>query len=430
MLPLLVRIDNLTTHTSQQLAFMRSPVRIGRNPLNDIVLDAGYISQWHGLVRFDESTTEFFDLGSTNGTLANGTRLEKNQALPVAGNVELRISELRFYCWRGPAPPDLLADKQAQSFGPASRTVVDAERRSRTMDVQAPGLPQVFAAVRHLAPLYDDHRKAWQQLLAGIRQLLSSLPMELQQQAIMVLQREMPTLAEEEEFRTLANDRQVAVAGTAGLQAGAAQILGEFARALVPSLTLTSLDDVEKFLVRTATTMETSARAFVELRKGYSQFGNEMAVRTVNELTPLHQARQPQDVLAYLLDLRADATERIQEFSSAYADIMIHQVALLGGMMEGVRSLLHRLGPDEIEKEVSADHFKLGPLRLPRSLWPFRSRTRWKRFVARHTEFLGEERQLSAAVFGAEFARAYAAVVGEEVQDKSNRLLTEAKPSP
>ena len=36
MMPLLVRVDNLDTQTSQQYAFLKSPVRMGRNPLNDL----------------------------------------------------------------------------------------------------------------------------------------------------------------------------------------------------------------------------------------------------------------------------------------------------------------------------------------------------------------------------------------------------------
>ena len=50
------------------------------------------------------------------------------------------------------------------------------------------------------------------------------------------------------------------------------------------------------------------------------------------------------------------------------------------------------------------------------------ARPRWKRFVARHQEYTQEERQLSAAVFGSEFARGYSAVVGEELSDKSAKL--------
>ncbi len=108
MLPLLIRLDNLEANTSNQHAFLRSPVRIGRNRMNDIALDLPFVSQWHAVVRFDENNTEYIDLGSTNGTLANGQRLARHQPIAVSGNVDLRIGHLRVYCWRGPAPPHLL----------------------------------------------------------------------------------------------------------------------------------------------------------------------------------------------------------------------------------------------------------------------------------------------------------------------------------
>ncbi len=75
MLPLLVRVDNLQAQTSTHFAFERSPVRIGRNQLNDLAFDQPFVSQWHALVRFDDYTTQYFDLGSTNGTLVNAQRV-------------------------------------------------------------------------------------------------------------------------------------------------------------------------------------------------------------------------------------------------------------------------------------------------------------------------------------------------------------------
>jgi predicted component of type VI protein secretion system len=406
VLPLLVRVDDLQTGASQQYAFDRSPVRIGRNPMNDLVLDAGFISQWHGVARFDERTTEYIDLGSTNGTLANGTRLEKHTPIQVAGNVELRVSSLRFFCWRGVVPERVSASRPVvRPLGPHSSLIIDAEKRARLI-----GEGETSLALKELLPLYQQYRTAWSNLMAGVRRALSQMPRHVQDAALVRMQREMPELAGEDEFRLLAADHQIALSGTAALSAGAAQILSEFAKALVPGLMLSSLADVEKLLARAATLLETSARAFVELRKGYEQFGAEMAVGLINEPTPLHLSKDPAEVLRYLLDPNADVSARVQELTSAYADIMIHQVALLNGMMEGVRSLLQRLSPSEIEREMAAR----------RRRWlPFRAGALWRRFVERHREFSEEDRQLSAAVFGTDFARAYAAVVGEEQSPKA-----------
>jgi len=404
--PLLVRVDDLRAGGSRHYAFDRSPVHIGRNQMNDVVLDAPFISQWHGLVRFDEATTEYRDLGSTNGTLANGSALTKQRPVQVAGNVELRVSTLRFYCWRGEVAVSSAASRpDGPSLGPWSDRIVQDEKRARSLGEGGPG---AAPAAHRLQPLHDSYRAAFKALMAGVRDVVAQLPPHERSGALLRFQRDMPALAGEEEFRALAELNEVAVAVTAPMSSGPGRIVDEFARALVPELRLISLADVEKLLVRAATTLETSARALVELRQGQRQFRTEMAVvRTAKEMTPLHRAQGPADVLAYLLDPDADVNQRIQELTSAYADIMIHQVALLNGIMEGVRGLLRRLSPHAIDEKV-----KRSAPAWARLLAPFW--TRWRAFVTQHREYSEEDRQLSEAVFGAEFAQGYGAVFGDE----------------
>jgi type VI secretion system protein len=285
--------------------------------------------------------------------------------------------------------------------------------QAQAMQVQR--FPEAMGAVADLAPLYQAYRQAWAQLLAGIRRTVQGVPPPLQETTLLLLQKQMPAVVGEEELRALVQEKGVRLQGEAGLWAGAVKTLGDFAHALVPGMKLGGVSDVEKLLVRAATVLETSARAFVELRQGQEQFGTEMAVRTAGEMTPLHRAKDAREVLAYLLDLHADVTLRIQEMTSAYADVMMHQLALLNGMMEGVRSLLQRLGPAELERELKS--------RGGLVFWPFKRAALWRHFVQRHREYTEEEKHLSAAVFGNEFARAYSAVVGEEPAEASSRVL-------
>src|SRR5512147_2932602 len=77
--------------TEQRFEFDQSPVRIGRNPLNNVVLEGNFVSGWHGIIRFDETGTYYFDLGSTNGTCLDGKRLPKNTATPITQTTRLTI---------------------------------------------------------------------------------------------------------------------------------------------------------------------------------------------------------------------------------------------------------------------------------------------------------------------------------------------------
>lgn len=87
------------TAADRTLTFSESPVRIGRNELNDIAIDDPFISQWHGLIRFGSEGITYSDLGSTNGSIVEGRRLSNNVAVPLIdtsrillGLVELAVS--------------------------------------------------------------------------------------------------------------------------------------------------------------------------------------------------------------------------------------------------------------------------------------------------------------------------------------------------
>ena len=65
--------------------FPTAPVRLGRNPLNDLALDYGFVSQWHGVIKFDRSEIVYVDLGSTNGTNLDGVRIQQRTPVRVPG---------------------------------------------------------------------------------------------------------------------------------------------------------------------------------------------------------------------------------------------------------------------------------------------------------------------------------------------------------
>src|SRR5437868_1095108 len=94
-----VQITDPMTGSSRKMRFSHSPVRIGRNQLNDLSLDTPFVSEWHGTIRFDNKSVAYFDLGSTNGSMLDGKRLTKNVAVELTeasrlqvGGVELSVS--------------------------------------------------------------------------------------------------------------------------------------------------------------------------------------------------------------------------------------------------------------------------------------------------------------------------------------------------
>src|SRR5215468_495809 len=98
-----VRVENLATRESVEHTFQRSPVRVGRNALNELTLNEGYVSLSHAVLRFDPEKIQVIDLGSTNGTLVNGVRIESNVPVTVNEGSELRIGDLKFHLSRAAA---------------------------------------------------------------------------------------------------------------------------------------------------------------------------------------------------------------------------------------------------------------------------------------------------------------------------------------
>src|SRR4051794_8052498 len=86
-----VQITDPMTGNSRKMRFSHSPVRIGRNQLNDLSLDTPFVSEWHGTIRFDGNSVAYFDLGSTNGSMLDGKRLTKNVAVELSESSKLQV---------------------------------------------------------------------------------------------------------------------------------------------------------------------------------------------------------------------------------------------------------------------------------------------------------------------------------------------------
>ncbi len=67
---------------------------IGRRPGNDIVLSDAYVSGQHAIIAFRDGAFHLTDIGSTNGTLLNGSRLEPDVPVALKDGDEIRMGQL------------------------------------------------------------------------------------------------------------------------------------------------------------------------------------------------------------------------------------------------------------------------------------------------------------------------------------------------
>ncbi|MES1208954.1 MAG: type VI secretion system-associated FHA domain protein, partial [Pseudomonadota bacterium] len=156
-------------------------------------------------------------------------------------------------------------------------------------------------------------------------------------------------------------------------------------------------------LIRRQKILEAFSEAFVGLRKGYEQFGAEVGVRTINGRTPLHRARTSREILDHLLGPGVDVATVTHDLIAIFADFGIHHIAMMEAVTEGVRALLQSLDPRANDLDVGGRLFSAA-----------KAKGHWKAYLERFDQALTDDQELHAAIFGAEFARAYARVTQGE----------------
>jgi hypothetical protein len=102
--PLLVMVADEPVRRVRRHAYLRSPVRVGRDPACELPLDEPFVSGRHGLFQFDDEEAWYTDLGSRNGTELDGAALSPGVPAAVAVGSALRVGTLRLTVERGALP--------------------------------------------------------------------------------------------------------------------------------------------------------------------------------------------------------------------------------------------------------------------------------------------------------------------------------------
>lgn len=431
MLPLLIRVHNTATHVDETHVFRGSPVRIGRNELNDLVLREPFVSQWHAVIWFDEGSVRYVDLGSTNGTMVDGQRAQKNVPVDLRQDIDLRIGPLQLNFVRtAVAAEHAPASMRQTSFHISVPPAADGEMRTMMFRPPEPGDSEIPAAstkvidsksvigihrnvsnaAERLEPAYNAYRASFARLFEALQREIGQLPPDMKQPVLVALCERLQALGSERDVREMAKNLNVSPAAFGQVDAEA------FLERLAPGVC--AEDDANPALImeRVGAVLESLTQAYVELRKGYEQFGRDMAIQSAQEKTPLHRAQNGRDILRYLLQPKADGAERVTELNRAFAEIAIHQVAILSGFMDGVRSLLWRLSPGEVAGSGQGQSLANAPgTGILDLIIPFRVYGLWNRYVSRHRSYVEEDR-FSREVFGRAFARAYYMVTGGQFE--------------
>lgn len=303
--------------STRDLLFRHSPIRVGRNKLNDLVLDHQYVSQWHAMVGFENRRLSIAQVGSSNSVLVDEYRMSPNEELPLTGAEIVRIVPYRLQV-------QIIALPEAARQEPAE---------------PSPQNSVVLAAAR-----------------AGTDE------QELAQIALRSLDR----ISRRFLGVPLSDPQQIAAMG----------------------------QRVEELLL-------VFFRFSFALRNGQEQFRKALDIQMLGARpTEVEQAADATQLGTILMSL--DKLNVVRELESSFKDIMIHQVAMLNGMMAGVRTLLSRLSPRAVLKQARQSHRSPGAKAL------------WQTFEVMHRDLEEEDHETFETIFGPQFAKAYATLAGQK----------------
>jgi type VI secretion system protein ImpI len=391
------------------------PIRVGRNALADFQLKHGYVSDFHALIEDIAGRLCVRDLNSRNGVYA---AFDGHAPARVAPQSSVDLAQSGFEFFLGAHVRVCIEFEQmAAPLSARASTVAGSVLGNQAMLGSGsvpppPALPPVPAQARSASP----RPGGWD----PSARFISSQPPPPDLMNV-AAHAPLPALGPPGFEPAPVVSRQALEAPQNGLartgllnlslEQMALQGLRELAESLTPGKALTTTGDLARFITKLHDTIEVFCRCFIPLREGYSQFVSSLdlhkaamqrsAMRSTSYVAA-EGAREPAALAAALLDWRDRSMDAPKAVEEIFADLMIHQVALLDGVMQGVRGLLEQLSPENIERQVDVD--PQARFALDRS--KARYKAIWETYSLQY-EQLAEEKQAFAHIFGPQFTEAY-----------------------
>ncbi|MEO7332208.1 MAG: type VI secretion system-associated FHA domain protein [Minicystis sp.] len=422
---LVARVIDTQANQQFDVTFERFPVRIGRNQLNDLHIDRPYVSQFHAAIDIRDKQIFVRDLGSTNGTVYLGRRLARDQPIDVTAQPELNIGPIVLrMAIVDQAAKKPVAAKEGNVLDINEGGAAAAAQMARPKPIP-PGAEDPF--IRQLLPYIEAYRTAWGAVYRVIYDHLTRLPAELRTNYLKRIGLEHPAVNLETDFQKIAQYYGVdpRTLGELGPPQAALAALTELARTLVPgSKPPEDVPGILTFARRLRDTTEVFFKSFISLRDGLQEFEAEVLVRDRESSVggdPVKMAKDAKELGNVLLS-PAGGPDAPRQLYDIFVEVMSHQVAMLDGVMAGVKDLLVQLSPRSIEDQMVRGGRKTG-------IFTNKYEALWKFYEDRHGDYSGEDKQTFLIIFGPQFARGYDKAASEDkgpgdAAGKNPRLTT------
>jgi type VI secretion system protein ImpI len=425
-----VRYQSQAANVRGERVLFQLPIRFGRNALNHCQIVHGYISDFHAVIESVDGHLCVRDLNSKNGVhLPSGQRIAPNVPVHLAAmnnafvlgqlaHVQVEVFE------QNRAIGERLSETRGTVLG--NRAILDSGSNlqgqpPRGMAAGGPAGDRRFD-VAPLPPLPTDGgsqgvrsrpgpgaaNTPWREANAGGPAASHALPALAPLPPGYDPARPGPRPQGEPGPQVRGVGPGTAYL-TMGIETMALLGLRELAGSLVPGAPMQTTGDVARLLTKLHDTVEVFCRCFVPLREGYTQFLSSMDLRraasqrSLNRSTSAVQvetARDPASVAAALLDWRNHDYDAPEVVEGVFADLMMHQMALVESVMRGVQAVLEELSPERIERMFQEER----PAGVSAMLGRYRAL--WQTFKIHYEELTNETRTFEL-VFGPDFAASY-----------------------
>ncbi len=407
------------------------PIRIGRSSLNDLPLASSGVSQFHAVLEVVEGRATIRDLGSKNGTLVAGAPVPPNTTHYLAPGCEVIIVDfLLTITLIDLADEPKLMGTPGSGVAPIPEALLGSTAggegllRAETLRIQEGNTDPLVregitpAWMKHrFEPQYKDFLVARSRMLQTIHAMLEGADEETKRDGCQRLMREFPELGLDMDFRNMAEPAPASQGSLSVHNASssfvAARAIGSLASHFFPKGSLPqSAAEIATFMQHVKETLDVFFKCFIPLRDGYRAFTTELEIPSHNHTSTLESAASPQELAALLLDWRqqnAGPVEPKQAIEWVFADLMIHHMAMITGVMQGVKSLLAELSPAAIERALDDPRRSSAGLQIG----PFRYKQLWELFATRHADLSEEDKETFAVIFGRDFAQAYAGLTAD-----------------
>jgi type VI secretion system protein ImpI len=392
-------------------AFQRIPVAIGRDAAAHCILRDEKVSKVHAWLDVQQGSIYVRDVGSTNGTFVAAERIEKNRWYPIGTASKPGVFEVAGFKIEvsvydpGERSCATLAESLLDDGAFPSRPVPAGKTRIADVEEENHGHTyKMGGPIARLAAPYSTVVKATEAFGAAMDRELAEAPPTARGLICEQIVATYPDLATDPRLRALLRQRGWAGApadgaGQGPLAAAALDALQDLASWYVGrQRILMNAEAVGAFKDNLRATLDEFILGYVPLLAGLGTFEQQMAIQPARAQLPT----SPATLAEKLLDWQQDAAGIRERLRTSFSELMMHQVALLNGVMSGVKALLTELAPSTIERAAEKENGRLtGLASLFSKLEP------WAVYKRRHGDLADEENERFRLLFGREFVDEY-----------------------